>query len=731
MRVLTGQSKSAKIPDPEVSHIPLSSKLIRGFFSKHNSGKASASGPKSKKEDIEKAYVNAQEPVEVHSIDQDLQSVPSVLGGRHVVEEAKVQIEKSKSVQKGTKGKLRFKWVVNDRDEFEACLELIIRSVQELRDLLTHYSNQPEFSNNGGRRAHTRSYKYNAFRRDSSPGPTSKHIRDSTIKSFVTPEVTLTPLREELYLCQETFHRLYSDVQPIMPEGLCVKLYYDHYSTWKEFRPYQGVNVRDSSIVFMFQAQLGKSSTENTLVIADAPILDSKDETPKDDAGVRRLMTQSIKRGPILDSLLKALDMDTKVDQYPFVCAGSVNLGLSYPFIVPEKALNSLNGKDASEQQDLSRVFKDYRISSDNHIGMTAEGSVHSYISKLVTEQHTKTKSRKKHGKGTSEPIIYKLFTKPLFHHIYQDRHCLWAQQTSLESLLRDSSFRKEEYSQAHLHLAVLLAVSSVSLGFNGKGRIIRPADCLYFRPSKELRNYVHEDMVMTPFLRLKPEPLVQVGNKSGIPPTKRQALVELGLLLYQIGSWKCIDYRHTEGVSAIVREAIADLDSVVGHLGNLFAGIVRNCLISQTLPCHFYIGIQPEHVDQWPRYGTEDDHQMVVNKVRRIQELAPRGISVGVDLQTAAPANEILEIWTQVVVPLKSGIQQMDVIDDERSCRITQTTLPSVRAIQDRDRRPQPYRARSVETLHTSEDEKLPRVYNDGINVTGKDEEGNIVEIG
>jgi hypothetical protein len=151
-----------------------------------------------------------------------------------------------------------------------------------------------------------------------------------------------------------------------------------------------------------------------------------------------------------------------------------------------------------------------------------------------VNRTHTPStaKNRPRRSKDLLSDTEKEQLKRPVLHHLYQNRHNPWTKTTTLKQLLGERRYCREEFAHTHLQLAMLLGMSYVNLGSKGEARIFRPEDVTYFRPEESQERDTHYDLVLSPFLRVRSRKLQQIGTGNGFPLGRREATLELGLLL-------------------------------------------------------------------------------------------------------------------------------------------------------------------------------------------------------
>ena len=166
---------------------------------------------------------------------------------------------------------------------------------------------------------------------------------------------------------------------------------------------------------------------------------------------------------------------------------------------------------------------------------------------------------------------------------IYQDMSASWVLKSSLAADLRDGSLQNRSFAAQHIALASLVALPYVQC-HNQKLAVSHP------RP-QHFQFYDHADEIDPTTLQPVPYACIGIGSKPPRPTTRSAGryipapkslnigATELGLLLYQIGSWTPLDYLEGYHAMETMRDqALKSLDNVVKHSGLGFARIVELC---------------------------------------------------------------------------------------------------------------------------------------------------------
>ncbi|KAF2177488.1 hypothetical protein K469DRAFT_755127 [Zopfia rhizophila CBS 207.26] len=572
-------------------------------------------------------------------------------------------------------------WEANDRNTFENNLHQITSVVQQLRGYIHLYVARES----DGKRSDPAAPGSALPRSPTFQAPTPlnypiksrwwKYPKPSSLSSATTGKrVRLQPLDRPIYQCQDAFHRLYLDLQTCLSgsgfrPSLSAKLYYDHSHTWKELRPYRGVSMRKHSMMFIFQAHLNPSLEGSLLIVAETPILEPVEREQLDhESEISKLLTQRYLKGDLLIDSVTIDSINLARDREFFVCLGSLMMRAPHGVFLPEDLL-----APKESQENHPDAETEANTSGDNHSNSSIRPdatdpsafrkSEDSSLDDQSSNQNQKSVNEpKKDSSNLPQDLINEL-RSPVVHHLYQDRTHLWIKQTSLSKLLEDNSFRHEDYTHTHLRLALLLSMNYVSLGFGGEACIFRPEDCLYYHRADERAAASHDDVVLSPFVRIRERKLTGVGASKGISSGKRQSLLELGLLLYQIGSWSHISYEHPRGFQALVRHSTSNLESCATHLGNRFTDIVLSCLTDRKYHDKFSVSIPTTEVHEWPRYGTKDQsHRLQAS----IEEARSKGRDLPrVGLKGKRPMNEVLEIMHYVIGPLQKLVDDLKALED------------------------------------------------------------------
>jgi hypothetical protein len=323
----------------------------------------------------------SKEPSKNITTDQSSQIVPlSSFDETAVAQQLEAQKQRAQAFQKNATLMSKLRWGHEDRQSFVESLDMIVNDVKELRLLIEDFIQLCK-GLEGVKRG--REYPQRAPERPpmdyfvkASPS-SSSYDSDESRRSRHGRVKKLQPISTSIFQCQETFHQVHSDICRLLPEPqsdvLYVKIYFDYHRTWEEFRPYQGVNVRDDSLVFMFQVQDSTSGLKSRLVVVDTPVLQPTDrEGFESENDLRRLLSQRLIKRPMLQDSFDFEEFGIEPNELPFVCIGSLKAEFPRTPRAPDKLLNLLGpSKDLDDvlivgwkHNLVASSDKAYRVSS-------------------------------------------------------------------------------------------------------------------------------------------------------------------------------------------------------------------------------------------------------------------------------------------------------------------------------------------------------------------------------
>ena len=449
----------------------------------------------------------------------------------------------------------RYPWRADDRSTFENNLNQITSAVQQLQGHIRHFvargNEEKRLDSNalGNTSPSPLVFQAPAPWNYSIKSHWSDYPKTSSVGSATAGKrIRLQPLDRSIYQCQDAFHQLYVDLQTCFSgsafrPSLTAKLYYDHTHTWKNLRPYRGVNMRKHSMMFIFQVHLDPSLESSLLIVADTPILEPvKREQLNQESNISTLLTQRYLQGDLLIDSVTIDNICSVCNRESFVCLGSLMVRTPYGVFLPEELLAPEDSKEdhpdaevrTNETGDVHNESptRQPNMDPDATDASTVRKPPDSSLNNQSSDWNQGGVNKPKNGSNSLSQHLINELRCPVVHHLYQDRTHLWTRQTSLSKLLEDSSFRHRDYVHTHLRLALLLSMNYVNLGFGGEACIFRPEDCLYYHRADEKPTVCHDDIVLSLFVRIREKTTTGIGASKGILSSKRQSLLELGLLL-------------------------------------------------------------------------------------------------------------------------------------------------------------------------------------------------------
>lgn len=305
------------------------------------------------------------------------------------------------------------------------------------------------------------------------------------------PSIKKIPaLTHGMVVCEEVVHDLKRDFAaargPSIPKlDFAVKLYSNHEKAREDLGPFSEVKIRDKSLIFMIQAHKHQNKPESVLLIVDTPWIFSRRKKP---------MTEVL------------ADMDNVRIQRE----------------VRGEAIVDLSSRIHPMNPEASNTFI--------HLGYIPHQSLVQYSEHTSPAIQPPSPTMLDPERETARSILQ----KPVLHHIYQDQISEWTVSATLADLLKDQKYRQTLHTHDRISLAILLATSYVTFGFEGRPRVFRAQDCRYYKPLDEDDAEVDNEFILSPYLRLeggqqKPR---RPGRGAGVSTNVNISLIELGLLL-------------------------------------------------------------------------------------------------------------------------------------------------------------------------------------------------------
>lgn len=153
-------------------------------------------------------------------------------------------------------------------------------------------------------------------------------------------------------------------------------------------------------------------------------------------------------------------------------------------------------------------------------------------------------------------------------HRLYQDIGISWIVQDTLADLLRSTS-KFRTYLQLALQVAVsYMYITAIGLSY----RYPRLVDYRYYKPLTDAKRCLRPDEVLEPYLsigfgsRLPRKSTLDIGGTS-IRLRRDEAMINLGLILHELGCWKMLDEDDTSRARDTAKEQRKDLQASTGIL--------------------------------------------------------------------------------------------------------------------------------------------------------------------
>ncbi|KAF2822248.1 hypothetical protein CC86DRAFT_470268 [Ophiobolus disseminans] len=170
-------------------------------------------------------------------------------------------------------------------------------------------------------------------------------------------------------------------------------------------------------------------------------------------------------------------------------------------------------------------------------------------------------------------------------HQVFSTNERTWTKIGDLGQALVTDDFHEKLQLYQRVQLASLIAVTH---GYFAKIRIscteVRPANFHYYHTSSDSVPWDDEEpYILNPYISIgfgSRKPQHSLGSSSGVSQCRSKPVVELGLLLYQIGSGTSLDYgRGPEGFRRAKIRALHTIGTVDKGTGGRFAEVVQMCL--------------------------------------------------------------------------------------------------------------------------------------------------------
>jgi hypothetical protein len=176
----------------------------------------------------------------------------------------------------------------------------------------------------------------------------------------------------------------------------------------------------------------------------------------------------------------------------------------------------------------------------------------------------------------------------PDCHHLYSPATGPWLSPSTLKEYLDRSEFKNELTKQQRFRIARLLTISFIHFAKVVKAthQYPRPERVRYYSRDGLTDTWLNESgepKILNPFLTVgfgMQRPARLPGTASGLSKQMVNPVVELGLLLYQVGSGSSLEYGNGDfGVKAATEAALGAMDKVDRLSNGSFSEIVTFCL--------------------------------------------------------------------------------------------------------------------------------------------------------
>jgi hypothetical protein len=182
-------------------------------------------------------------------------------------------------------------------------------------------------------------------------------------------------------------------------------------------------------------------------------------------------------------------------------------------------------------------------------------------------------------------------------HIVYHDTQGQWSSQSSLVDILSGKDFHQRISPVQVVQLARMITSAHLHLA-QVRGSCVnpRPANFRFYRTSDE-EDVWNDSMplVLRPWISFgfgqRPPPR-KLGGGSGPARASNTSMIELGLLLYQIGSGTNLDYGlGVSGLAAAKAEALKNLNILDRRIGTTYVDIVRHTLEFKARASYLTVG--------------------------------------------------------------------------------------------------------------------------------------------
>ncbi|OCL02110.1 hypothetical protein AOQ84DRAFT_383019 [Glonium stellatum] len=171
-------------------------------------------------------------------------------------------------------------------------------------------------------------------------------------------------------------------------------------------------------------------------------------------------------------------------------------------------------------------------------------------------------------------------------HHLFYDTQNEWYNTQTLDNVLETKDFREKLNPIQRVQLSNLISITHLYFGLvRPTCADARPSHFVFYTTTKEAPIWNEfEPFVLNPYLFIgfgSRKPARNPGAYSGrVKERSANAVVELGLLLHQIGSCTKLDYGEgSEGIRRAKEKALNTLHLVDQRSGGKFAEVIEMCL--------------------------------------------------------------------------------------------------------------------------------------------------------
>jgi len=170
---------------------------------------------------------------------------------------------------------------------------------------------------------------------------------------------------------------------------------------------------------------------------------------------------------------------------------------------------------------------------------------------------------------------------------VFQDISSGWERRKTLLEYLREDRFADPTHTGQRLELAALLAVSQVQLTTATLPRRIARAENYVYYDQLSSGSETYDFNILDPYFfagfGTKPpkQNTSSIGRSTGIAGRFNMRIVGFGLVLYQVGCWKALDFNgdsQLDGLRSVVRKE-SRKEQCYRLIGLRYAKLVQECL--------------------------------------------------------------------------------------------------------------------------------------------------------